>query len=219
SLQGFGQIIVNVDQTQTFDSSLPNQLGDFPYNDEVHLNFTQPVINVKFLALADDDVGIVAEVRVFHDGGTETDVFINGDGNFDTRIVVDLSTFKGVSQIIITDVTDTLGLVYDDFQFDTANMIKGKVTDADGNPVHGVKIAATGTSDVEFTDHDSADLLDATVDGDFQIFDVSSTASTTITATASSLDGTMFMKQFTVQPSQFSNGTADVGTLQLDNFP
>src|SRR5437899_1985042 len=34
-----------------------------------------------------------------------------------------------------------------------------------------------------------------------------------------SLDGTTFTKQFTVQPSQFVNGMADMGTVQLDNFP
>src|SRR5205823_4743579 len=70
------------------------------------------------------------------------------------------------------------------------------------------------------TDHDSNTLsIDSAIDGDFLLSDVSSSINTTITATASSIDGTTFTKQFTVRPSQFSNGTADVGTLQLDNFP
>jgi PKD domain len=204
----------------TGEGSEPNEIGGPGGSTaDLFLAFKQPVLNVQFLVTGVDDVGTIGQIKVLLSDGTEVDSTIDSVGRTPTQVNLSFLN-KSVTTVEILDVTDTLGVGYDDFEFDVVNSIKGKVTDTEGNPIHGVKFTVPGITQAYFSDHDNiATDVDDALDGDFEIFGVSRTTATTVTATAMSIDGTTFTKQFTIQPSQFSHGIANVGTFQMDNFP
>lgn len=68
----------------------------------------------------DNDVGLQALIDVFVGGVLSATIQLTGDGDADTTDFQDLTAFTNVTSIFIRDVTDTFGLVYDDFSFQVA---------------------------------------------------------------------------------------------------
>jgi hypothetical protein len=117
---GYGNIVTSFAE---YGGSEPNTLGAFypaggAFNDNTYLDFSTPVNNLRFLALADNAVGTIAQVNVYENGKYASTVPIVGDDNAYTPCVVDLTSFHSVTRIEIVGDTDPAGLVYDDFQFD-----------------------------------------------------------------------------------------------------
>jgi hypothetical protein len=86
--------------------------------EDVFVNFTNPVNNLSFLALGDNDEGIVGVVDVFDMGGLAGMVDIIGNANGFDAIFVDVSGFADVTRIVIRSISDPAGLGYDEFTFD-----------------------------------------------------------------------------------------------------
>jgi hypothetical protein len=97
-----------------------------PYVDcsggEIFINFSELAHNLSFWILADDAAApqTLAQVNVFQSGFLKEDATVNivGDGNPSTPHKVDLSNFGCISRIHIHNITDELGLAFDDFSFD-----------------------------------------------------------------------------------------------------
>ena len=106
-----------------FGSSLPNIIGTGPTvsnisaDEPTYIDFTNPVHNLTFVGVAIDDVGKVAEVRVFVNGNLNSTVDIIGQGNVNVPVTVDLSAFQNVTRIEIVNITDGEGMGWDDFSF------------------------------------------------------------------------------------------------------
>ena len=87
--------------------------------DPTFVDFTNPVNNLTFLALGDNDSGVQATVDVFENNAFSATMNITVDGVFDTVDSVDLSSFSQVTRIEIDDITDGGGLAWDRFEFNT----------------------------------------------------------------------------------------------------
>ena len=104
------------------DNSAPNAICTFGpgFNclNDIFIDFTNPVGNLTFRALADNNAGTVAMVDVFVNAVFNSSVNITGNANLNDAIIVDLTAFTDVTRIEINSVTDQFGLAYDDFMFD-----------------------------------------------------------------------------------------------------
>ena len=112
---------VNRTVAQNLGSSQPNFIctfaasGGIDCTHETILDFTSPVNNLSFLAVGVNDMGVVALVDVFQNGVFSTTVNVIGHGV--PLSSVDLSAFADVTRIRIHDITDTVGIGWDDFTF------------------------------------------------------------------------------------------------------
>lgn len=85
--------------------------------DPVFVAFSTAVLNLRFIAVGDNNTGVNGQVRVFNGStllGTQNMI---GDGNGSTPYLVNLASFGSLTRIEIT-TTDAAGLGYDDFTFD-----------------------------------------------------------------------------------------------------
>jgi len=91
----------------------PPQNWNIPF----YADFAVPARDVRFVALADDDSGPIAQVNVYANGGFAGTYSVVGDGNPNTPAVANLSAYDGVTRIEVS-ITDSYGLWWDDFTFD-----------------------------------------------------------------------------------------------------
>jgi hypothetical protein len=114
---------VNQITAQSLGSSLPNFIctgptgGSIDCVNETIVNFTNPVNNLKFLEVGDNNAGVNAQVDVFVNGVFASTVGAVGDGNPFAPNLVDLSAFNDITRIRIHSITDAAGLGWDDFSF------------------------------------------------------------------------------------------------------
>jgi len=107
-----------------FGSSVPNLIcsaavgGDINCTQNLTVNFTSPVNNLKFFALGADNNGPSAAVDVFGSSGFLGTVIFSGTGVTTTPQLINLASFQNVTQVVVRDVIDVRGLGYDDFSFD-----------------------------------------------------------------------------------------------------
>lgn len=90
------------------------------FNADLYLSFSKPVSNLSFWSGGDDDNGQQATINVYVGGAFNTAMSLLGDGDPTTTDFQDLTAFSNVTAIDIVNVTDSFGLVYDDFKFDYA---------------------------------------------------------------------------------------------------
>jgi hypothetical protein len=107
-------------------SSLPNWIcpGDVCggcCNQDMAIDFTFPVRNLRFVGVGVDSSGKVAEVHVFQGDAEIGVVDVVGSGSDDQAPLVDLSVYQDVTRIEIRNITDSAGLGWDDFEFDTTS--------------------------------------------------------------------------------------------------
>jgi hypothetical protein len=118
SSQAGSQILTTA---QNLGTSLPNFICSAVTSincvDDVYLDFATAVSGLSFLAVGDNNVGHNGDVRVFGGSTLLGTVNIIGDANGFTPYLVDLSAFSGITRIEITNITDLVGLGYDDFTF------------------------------------------------------------------------------------------------------
>jgi len=86
----------------------------------LYVDFTTPVSNLRFNALAIEDTGTIATVRVLSGTNLLGTVDVQGKGTDRTPVPVDVSAYDGVTRIEVVDITDLYGIDYDDFAFDAA---------------------------------------------------------------------------------------------------
>jgi hypothetical protein len=101
--------------------SPPNYLSAGSGNDVKHplyVDFTKPVRNLKFVATGVTDRGTVAHVRVLGGSQLLSSVDLVGQGNDYQPVRIDLTALSDVTRIEVVDITDSYGIVYDDFSFD-----------------------------------------------------------------------------------------------------
>ena len=93
--------------------------GAFDCVTDVIVDFTSPVMDLSFLVAADDAAGTTALVDVYVNFvfASTVNIVTDGDGPGGTTHLIDLSAFTNVTRIVMRDVTDPFGLVYDDFNF------------------------------------------------------------------------------------------------------
>jgi hypothetical protein len=101
-----------------FVCTAPEENPNQTCTEDVFLNFTDPVNNLTFLALGDNNQGTVGVVDVFDMGGLAGTVNIIGNANANDPIFVDITGFADVTRIVIRDISDAAGLGYDDFTFE-----------------------------------------------------------------------------------------------------
>lgn len=88
------------------------------FDSDIYVDFTDPVRNLTFDVLADNDAGVVAQVLVAHAGGTNT-IDVVGNANINDAVAIDLTAYTDVSRIELFNITDEFGLSVDNFVFDT----------------------------------------------------------------------------------------------------
>jgi hypothetical protein len=106
-----------------FGTSAPNFICSSSCVVDIDIAFTDPVNNLNFLALGDNDAGTTALVDVFDGSGLLATVNVVTDGVVNLPHMVDLSAFANVTAIKIRDITDSAGLGFDDFNFDVGNNV------------------------------------------------------------------------------------------------
>lgn len=89
--------------------------------DDVYLDFTNPVKDLSFLFVGDNNVGDVGDVRVFGAKGLLGTLDLLGDGSISTPGFVEVSGFSNITRIEIANVSDAAGLGFDDFSFSVAS--------------------------------------------------------------------------------------------------
>jgi hypothetical protein len=97
---------------------------------ETILTFTNPVSNLTFLQVGDNASGVVALVDVFVNNVYQATQNILGDNIFTNPNLVDLTAFSNVTSIRIHSITDSGGLGWDDFSFDTTGLLPVWLTPA-----------------------------------------------------------------------------------------
>jgi hypothetical protein len=102
-----------------FASSGVNTIaGDnYGFNDDLYVDFLNGVSDLSFYSGGDDNSGQQAQINVFTGGSYAATLALLGDGNANTVDWHDLSAYANITRIEIFNVTDTAGLVYDDFEF------------------------------------------------------------------------------------------------------
>ena len=123
SSEAGAQVIVTA---QSLGSSLPNFIcsgvgGQINCVDDVYVDFASAVSGLTFLAVGDNNVGDIGDVRVFNGAILLGMVDIIGDAVVTTPQLVDLTAFAAITRIEIVGVTDAAGLGYDDFTFNGTN--------------------------------------------------------------------------------------------------
>lgn len=115
-------------EVRTFDfnlgSSPPNvictaavggSLADCTQN--LIVDFTEPVANLRFLGVGINDSGVVGKIDVFVNGLFSTTVDILGNSDPFSPVPINLFTFRGITRISVNSITDRAGIGYDDFTF------------------------------------------------------------------------------------------------------
>jgi len=111
---------------QDYGTTLPNFIcsgRDFiNCVDDVYVDFAVGVNGLSFLAVGDNNVGDVGDVRVFSGAVLLgiVDLIMDGDP-FGAPHLIDLGAFADVTRIEIVDMTDAAGLGYDDFTFEVGD--------------------------------------------------------------------------------------------------
>ena len=118
---------------QDFDTSLPNFICSAQASincvDDVYVDFAVGVNGLSFLAVGDNNVGDVGDVRVFAGAVLLGTVDLIMDGlPFGAPQLIDLGAFANVTRIEIVNITDDAGLGYDDFTFDAGNAVPEPAT-------------------------------------------------------------------------------------------
>lgn len=89
---------------------------------ETIVDFTDPVNNLSFVAIGDNNSGTTALVDVFENGVFAGTVNVVTDAiPFNDVDLVDLSAFTNVTRIRIHSITDLAGLGWDTFTFDVVS--------------------------------------------------------------------------------------------------
>lgn len=120
-----------------FNSTSPNLIavtdasGSLQANQNLYLDFDQPVNNLSFRVVGDNTNGTAALITVYTADGSVETVNLVTDGNGFTPDVIDLSSFSNITRISINTVTDAGGIGYDDFQFEPAPTNIAPVANAD----------------------------------------------------------------------------------------
>ena len=83
------------------------------------VDFASPAGNLQFLSAGDNVSGLLGNASVYVTGIFTTDVAINYDGNGSTYDPVDLSSFSGITRVVLTS-TDVGGVSWDNFSFSAA---------------------------------------------------------------------------------------------------
>ena len=82
------------------------------------VDFTKPVRNLRFHAIGVNDTGSAATITVLQSGMAAMTQPLNGMGDLNTPVEVDLSSFMAVTRVEVGTITDGGGLGLDDFSFD-----------------------------------------------------------------------------------------------------
>lgn len=90
------------------------------FNGDLFLQFASPVTDVSFFSGAGDRNGKQANINIFTNGVLTSTTDLTGDGDPTTPDFQDLTAFSSVTRVEIVNVTDSAGLVYDDFSYDVA---------------------------------------------------------------------------------------------------
>ncbi|MEQ9624197.1 calcium-binding protein [Coleofasciculus chthonoplastes] len=125
-----------------FNTSSPNLIGvtnlsgNLDANQNLYLDFEQPVNNLSFRVIGDNTNGTAALITVeTADGSIET-VNLVTDGNGFNPDLIDLSSFSNITRISINTITDVEGIGYDDFQYELAPVANAdSVTTAQNTPL------------------------------------------------------------------------------------
>jgi hypothetical protein len=122
-----GFVILTFQSVTLFGNSLPNficpglvGIGS-NCSEDVNVAFANPVNNLTFNVISPNGSGKVALIDVFDAGGLLATVdLVTDDAAFVTDLI-DLSAFSNVTGIAIRELT--IGLGYDDFNFDVSNTV------------------------------------------------------------------------------------------------
>lgn len=87
---------------------------------EVVLDFTAPVSGLTFNVAGVHNTGTIAQMDLFQNGAYSTTVNMIGASNMFTPLFVDLAAFDNLTRLRFYNITDTLGIAYDDFSFRVA---------------------------------------------------------------------------------------------------
>jgi hypothetical protein len=107
--------------------SMPNFLGsvtggecDGDYENEFHMAFTNAVDNLHFDAVGvdGDATSTSATINITYDDGKTASMPLHGNGNDQSAVPFDLSTYASIMQVDIVQVTDIGGIGLDNFAFD-----------------------------------------------------------------------------------------------------
>jgi PEP-CTERM motif len=121
---------IRVAQFPSLAHSSPNVIrahtgrGPAPFGD-VLVSFTSPVDNLSFWTGGDLIAGELAFVDVFVNGLLASTLSLLGDGDPDSITLErhDVSLFSSITSILIRDIMNPEGLVYDTFTFDVADVL------------------------------------------------------------------------------------------------
>lgn len=124
------QVIVTA---QNLGSSLPNFIcsgvnGSINCVDDIYVDFATAISGLTFLSIGANNVGDVGDVRIFAGLlllGT-ADIIANGTPN--SPDLIDLTAFSGITRIEISNVTDLVGLGFDDFRFTSSSAVPEPAT-------------------------------------------------------------------------------------------
>lgn len=94
--------------------------GGFDFVHDLFVDFTDPVDDLTFLVAADHNGGVIGQITVFQNATLAGSMKIIGDADATTPFLADLSGYDGITRIEITKVSDSFGLLYDDFYFEVA---------------------------------------------------------------------------------------------------
>jgi hypothetical protein len=81
------------------------------------VDFPAPVFGLRFHVVGVNDTGEVASLEVHVDGEPVATLPLVGQGTQHIPIEVDLGSFRGVTRVEMTDITDYIGVGWDDFSF------------------------------------------------------------------------------------------------------
>ena len=104
-------------------TSQPNVIMTGPSSSRINgvedtdVDFPCPVASLTFWGVGIDQRGTVASVNVYESGSLTGTVSIEGFGDPSTPVRVDLTSYKDVTRIEITNITDAGGIAWDDFHF------------------------------------------------------------------------------------------------------
>ncbi len=87
-------------------------------NHEVILSFTQPVKNLSFYTVAEDNFNLIYKIDVWENGTLARTVNVTGNGASYYPVYTDLRQFgNSITKIRIYNITDVNGLGFDDINF------------------------------------------------------------------------------------------------------
>jgi len=91
--------------------------GNIDCTADTIVDFTNPVSGLTLDAVGVNNTGQVAEVKVYGASGLIATVPIIGDAGGYTAQLVDLSAYKAITSIDLTDITDAAGIGWTNFSF------------------------------------------------------------------------------------------------------